>query len=67
MEKRGDIEPGRTPPEVVACQNRVNEFKQMLFSFANKSAGDKPREAQIQALDSDFRKNAADNIAANIH
>jgi hypothetical protein len=67
MEKRGDIEPGRTPPEVAACHERVDQFKQMLFTFANKSASDKTRESQIQSLDSDFRKNAADNVAAHIH
>lgn len=67
MEKRGDIEPGRTPPEVEACHKRVNEFKQFLFPFAGKMAADKSRETEIQALDADFRKSAADRVSAQIH
>jgi hypothetical protein len=55
MEKRGDINPEYTPPEVAACQARVNEFKQRLFKFA-AGAQDKDK---IAALDADFRKEAA--------
>lgn len=55
MEKRGDINPAYTPPEVTACQARVQEFKQRLFKFA---AGSQDHD-QIAALDADFRKEAA--------
>lgn len=55
MEKRGDINPEYTPPEVTACKARVNEFKQRLLKFA----GDAQDKDKIAALDADFRKEAA--------
>jgi hypothetical protein len=61
MEKRGDINPAYTPPEVEACQARVKEFKQRLFKF---STGAKEQE-QISALDADFRKEAATRVQNN--
>lgn len=60
MEKRGDIVPGVTPPEAVACKKRVEEFKQRLLPFVSKmAAADADRIIQTNALDSDFRKAAA--------
>lgn len=64
MEKRGDIVPGYTPPEAVACKKRVEEFKQRLFPFVSKSAASNTVEAQVAELDSDFRKAAAETASA---
>lgn len=64
MEKRGDIVPGITPPEAVACKKRVEEFKQRMFDFVGKTAKDKSVELQINELDSDMRKVAAEKAAA---
>lgn len=61
MEKRGDINPAYTPPEVAACQARVSEFKQRLFKFANSAK----EQEQIAALDADFRKEAAGRVQNN--
>lgn len=66
MEKRGDIVPGLTPPEAVACKQRVEEMKQRLFPFVSKMAADTAVEAQIDDLDNDFRKAAAAKTAATI-
>lgn len=64
MEKRGDIKPEYTPPEAVACKKRVEELKQRLLPFADKTAKDNTAAAQINELDSDFRKTAANQTAA---
>lgn len=66
MEKRGDIVPGITPPEAIACKKRVEDFKQRMFSFVEKMSGTRTHEDQIKSLDSDFRKVAADKAAAEI-
>lgn len=64
MEKRGDIVPGLTPPEAIACKKRVEEFKQRLFPFVDKTAADSTAEKQVNELDADFRKAAAEQTAA---
>jgi hypothetical protein len=61
MEKRGDINPAYTPPEVEACHARVNEFKQRLFKFADSANA----QEKIAALDADFRKDAAERVKNN--
>lgn len=64
MEKRGDIVPGHTPPEAVACKKRVEDFKQRLFPFVAKIAAEKTVESQVDELDADFRNAAAKTASA---
>lgn len=64
MEKRGDIVPGITPPEAVACKQRVEEMKQRLFPFVGKTAAEKDAVTQVNELDADFRKTAAETTTA---
>jgi hypothetical protein len=64
MEKRGDIVPGVTPPEAIACKKRVEDIKQRFLPFVNKTAAADAAEMQINELDADFRKAAAEKNAA---
>lgn len=64
MEKRGDIVPGVTPPEAIACKKRVEEIKQRLFPFVSKTAAADITETAINELDADFRKAAAEKTTA---
>lgn len=64
MEKRGDIVPGITPPEAAACRSRVEEMKQRFFPFIGKMATADAKVLQVNELDSDFRKVAAEKTTA---
>lgn len=63
MEKHGDIVPGRTPPEVTACKKKVAAFKQKFLPFGDQTF----RQIEsVEELDADFRKSAAEQVAANL-